>query len=313
MALLTSDGLLASIKRGISQPNNQNRFSDEDLLAFADEELATLIMPEMLGLREEYGIYQEVMPLVSNQSAYDIPSRALGRTLRDLEFQQDRLLASLAYITPADRRYYTNGTEGVPPTGFYFENDKLVVVPNVGANPTGNLVARFTMRHSKLVKTALARTVTNINTTTNEVTVNQSFGITLTAGQQVDFIKASNQPVIVAYNQLVANISDAVLTFAELPAELKLGDYVSLAETTPILLLPEETHQVVAQAVQCRILESQGDADSLKISTDKLNTKIKSMRDLLSPRIQGEVKVVMHRNGLLRSNARSSYAKRIIL
>jgi hypothetical protein len=303
MTIFTGDKLLESVKRGITIPFNQTRFTDDDLLAFADEELETTIMPIILGMREEYAVYEEDVALVAGVSKYQIPSRAAGRILRDLELQIDsQTSVSLAYIAPDDRNYYTNSSNyGSNPTGFYFENDKVVLIPSPISSPNQSLKMRFLMRHSQITKVSNARAITNINTTTNELTLASPFANTVQAATLVDLIKSTSQPVIRDYDLALTNVSGNIVTLPSLPSDLAVGDYVAIAGQTPVLCLPEETHQVLAQAVAVRVMEAQGDAQAMQIAQANLDRKVKAMQLIMMPRIEGETQVVMQRNGLLRN------------
>lgn len=302
--IFTGDLLLDSIKRGMSIPFNQTRFSDDDLLAFADEELETTIMPVILGMREEFAVYEEDVALVSGQSKYQIPSRAAGRILRDVELQlATNNTTSLPYIAPADRSYYVSyGSYGTNPTGFYFENDKVVLIPNVASSNGMVLLMRYLMRHSTITKLSSARVITNINTTTNEVTLSSAFDSSIQAGTLMDLVKSTAQPVVIDYDLALINVSGATVTLPSLPSDLVVGDYMSLAGQTPVLCLPEECQQVLAQAVAVRVMESQGDQAALQIAQANLDRKIKAMQAIMMPRIEGETQVVIQRNGLLRRN-----------
>lgn len=306
--IFTGDVLLASVKRNVMLPFNQNQLSDSDLLAFADEEIAARIMPEIIKLREEYAVYTETVPLVASVSNYQIPRRASGRVLRFLELQLDSTTTiAMAQIARADQRYYSNNTTGTYPTGFYYQNDQVIVLPPVGTSPTQSLVFSFMMRHSQMTKLGSAGVVTNINTSTGDVTLSQAFPSIISAGMLMDFVGAQSESVILGYDVPLTNVSGATVSFApvNLPANLSIGDYVTLAQQTPVILLPEECGPAVMQAVTVRVLTAQKDLEALPLAQAELQVKINSMRELLTPRMEGEPQMVINRNGLLRNQARN--------
>jgi len=58
----TSETLIDSVKRRIAIPTNQNTYTDADILAFADEELALGIVPTIMSLHEDHLLYELVPP-----------------------------------------------------------------------------------------------------------------------------------------------------------------------------------------------------------------------------------------------------------
>ena len=290
--------LLASIKRGVAIPANQNRYTDVDILAMANEETQTKLLPVLMSLRQEYLVRKDTVAIVAGQFAYPIPYRAVGRTLRDVLFITGNTLASLPYIQPEDAQYYSNNAYSTgTPTGFYFEGDNVIVIPTPNST-VGSLVLKYALRCSALTDISTAGQITAINTTGNYVTV-ASMPSILTIGANADFIQGKSGNTIIAMDQTITNISSTNIYFTSLPSTLAIGDWVSLAETSPVVQLPQEMHQVLAQAVECRLLEGLGDFEGLQASSAKLAEKTVAMLSLLTPRIQGEQIKIIQRNGLL--------------
>ena len=149
---LTSSSLVNSIKRRASIPENQSTFSTSDFLEMANEELKMLLLPEIMKLHEDYLLYQIDLPLESNKNEYNIPSRAIGNKLRDVQHKINdtdyveltrtsigRRFTEYGYQTQANLREY------------YIQNNKVVFVPPIGSNPTGSLSMIFYIKPSKLV------------------------------------------------------------------------------------------------------------------------------------------------------------------
>ena len=63
---LTTNALLKSIKRRAMIPDNQNTFTDQDLIDLMNEEMMIGLVPSVLQTKEEYFIFKQVVPLVSN-------------------------------------------------------------------------------------------------------------------------------------------------------------------------------------------------------------------------------------------------------
>lgn len=305
----TADDLIKSVKRGITIPNFQALMGDDDLLALADEETLSLILPIILSLRLEYFVVKESVPIVNSQEAYDIPYRSVGRGLRDLLYTVDGVDRNIAYIEPEDTHYYSNNNTASDPRGFTFRGDKIILVPSA-SNTSAFLTLTYHARPNKLVQTTKAARVVFVNTVTKEVTVNM-VPTSISIGSQVDLLQGKQGCSMIDFDVNVTNIVGNVMTLSSV-LTLTKGDWISLAETSPVLQTPEECMQVIAQAVQCRVLEAQGDTDGYNISKARLDEKIRQIKDLLTPRIEGEERKIVNRNGLLRRRNFQRNTKRYV-
>lgn len=299
----TSDDIVKSIKRGITEPNFQSLMTDEDLLQLVDEESLSYIVPILMSLRFEFLITVEQKSIVNSQDEYDIPYRALGRVLRDVYFVMNDSRSRLFYVQPEDIHIYANnGTSGIP-KGFCFRGDKVKIVPT--SSDTGAFLEfSYHTRPSKLCLTSAAGKITAINGLA--VTLDKlPSGVTL-IGDLCDIIQGKQGCSLLAYDQAVTNVSGTTLTFASLPTGLVKGDWIAAPERSPVLQIPEEGMQVLAQSTQCRVLEAIGDTEGYQISKSRLEEKVRHFKDLLTPRVEGAVNKVTNTAGLLRT-ARRNY------
>lgn len=308
----TADDLLESIKRGISVPNYQVRFTDADILSFADEEIQTRLVPMITSLREEYFIKIVYIPMVQNQRDYQIPYRAVGRTVRDVKWYDGNVKSGMMFITPNDEQYYTNVNVGGRPSAFYFIEDKIAVCPAPNAS-SGYIEVKYELRPNKLAILDDVGTISAINTTTGVVTLSAAL-TGLTTSTPIDFIRAKAGNVTYAFDVSPTNVSSTLVTFDpdDLPSDLAVGDYVAFAGYTPVVQLPEEAHPVLANAVHCRLLRALGDYEGLNIEEAVLAQRLSFLRDALSPRVEGHPPVVMNRKGMIRRRGNSIGRRRFV-
>ena len=78
---MTSNELIEAVKRKIALPINQRTFSEEDILAFSNEELMISQVPDILMYHEEFFVFSEDVTLIPNVQRYAIPERAMGMKL----------------------------------------------------------------------------------------------------------------------------------------------------------------------------------------------------------------------------------------
>ena len=289
--------LLASIKRGCSVPANQNRFTDADILAIADEEIQTKLLPVLLSLRQEYLVTKEQLTLTPSQAGYAIPVRSIGRTLRSLAIISGSTTSYLNYIDPSD--IAGSQSNGIP-TSFYFEGDKFILYPTPASASV--LEIKYEMRPSDLTDVANCGLITAINTAGNYITIS-STPSSIIVGAVVDFI---SDYAILSKDATVTNVSGTNIYFTSLPTGLAVNNYIALAKFSPLVQLPREMHQVLSQAVECRLLEALGDFEGLGASAQKLTEKTNAMLSLLAPRQKGSQQKIVQFNGLL-NRARSRF------
>lgn len=150
----TSNRLIEAVKRSMSMPISQITFSDEDILAFATEELFLSQMPSILQYHEEYFVYQQKIPLKPSQSRYPIPNRAIGMKLRDLYYVDNTgNLIEMSRINPDDESFFQSDSNSNPtPIHYKIENNSIVIIPEVTQSVYGDLLFSYYLRPNSLVK-----------------------------------------------------------------------------------------------------------------------------------------------------------------
>ncbi len=184
---LTSDQLITTIQRKIAIPIAQVTFSNDDILAFVYEEMLVSQVPSVLEYNEEYYVYSLDVPLEADKDRYPIPDRAVGMRLRDIAWKDSSgNLFEMTRIDAGDKAFFQRNVGANQAIHkFYVENNEIVLLPNVGSNPTGSLVFYFYMRPSILVQDENAATITAFS---KQVTVSNTSlvaGNTLTIGSTV--------------------------------------------------------------------------------------------------------------------------------
>lgn len=305
---ITTTLLLDAIKRGVTIPSNQVRFTDADFLKFADEETEALLLPILTSLRQEYLVKSSSQACTSGTAKYKIPYRAVGRTLRDLKLARTSDLTyvkTLAYISPEDANAYTTATSGEP-FGFTVEGDSVKLLPTPNSTDL-SIVFYYLLKPSYLVPVADAGVISAVDTVTGVITI--SSAITgFTTGASMDIVDYKSGCSVKAEDIVNTNVAGTSITFtaADLPDDIAVGDYLTLSNQTPVVQLPDEFHQCLSQAVICRVLEALGDSEMYAIAVSRLDKKIEAAQQLLTPRVESELPVVIDRFGLMNQRRFSS-------
>jgi hypothetical protein len=212
---LTSDDLIASIKRKISFPVYQSTFTEQELLDFATEEMMISQVPSVLSFHEEYFVTTLEVTLREGKRRYPIPERAIGMKLRDL-FVKDSNgnLLEMTRVAQDDRAFFQRqpGTNQTI-SKYYLEGNDVVLAIDEESVPTDGsaLVFVYYIRPSRLVKNeraavieAFAKTLTVANASVvsgDTVTIDDT---TLTAG--TDFAIGATS------NETATNLAAAITT-----------------------------------------------------------------------------------------------------
>lgn len=190
---LTSDDLIASVQRKIAMPLSQVTFTNDDILAFANEEMMISQVPSVLLYHQEFFVHQVTVPLVTGVSRYVIPDRAIGMRLRDVKWMDNAgNMFDMTRVAPEDKAFFQlNIGANQAIHKFYVEGNELVLVPAVVSSPTGNLILSFFIRPNQLVPNAKSATVVGINQT---ITVTTSL---LTQGDYVQIFDQVSQNITI--------------------------------------------------------------------------------------------------------------------
>lgn len=176
---LTSSTLIETVKREGMIPTSQNVFTQSDFLSIANQEIRIGILPSVMQYHEEYFTRSSPpIALIPNQSNYAIPYRAVGGKFREVFYlDTSNQLRSMTRINPDDRPYYQQTNFQNTFIYFYMEGNEIVLLPDVGSNPTGSIIFTYYFRPNELVDESRTGTILNIATTdTDGVITNISAG-----------------------------------------------------------------------------------------------------------------------------------------
>lgn len=307
---LNSSELIKSIKRRASIPENQVTFTDEDFLAFANEELQLGILPLVLSTHEEYFVYEEEIPLVSNQQEYTIPKRAIGAKLRDLFFKDSSgMLYDMTRISSENKTDNDTMFTEVPNVyqQYYVKGNKVVMVSRVSGVSGQKLLMSFYRRPSNLVPSSRVATITNINTSTGVITFDK-IPSNFTSTSIYDFNQVEPPHDILNFDIPISAINTLTKTMTfdpdDLPSDLVVGDNVLLAGEAYVPNIPTELHVMLAHRVAARCLESMGDTQGLKNANLKLQEMEGKTVSMIEDRVTGAPLKAVNRNSFLRRKYR---------
>ncbi len=303
----TTDEFIEGIKARITMPASQSLLDNPAILAMADKVITGHIAPILVSLRQDYFVTDSEVATVASQASYDIPYRALGRGLRDLKIiDSNGTTRDVALVTIEDAHRYSATTTV---HSFYFKGDKIVLI----STPTDALASIqfwFENPPQKMVETSAALEVSAIDTATGIVTFSSAVPSAMVIGTLVDFVKGKQGNSTMGMDVAITAVATPTLTFAttDLPDDLAVGDWVTLAQTSPVVQLPADCVPLLESRTGQRILRALGDYEAANAMNDEIKDEEKNLKMTLEPRIQGEPKVILNRDGLLRG--RKAFSRR---
>lgn len=297
---VTCDEFLASVKRLVTVPASQSLLEDEDILALATDIMRDTMVSTMLSVDEEYFVTRgAAIPLVTGQSSYRIPSRAIARKLREIKLQSGANVVSDFPKINIDRvQVYTSNSA---PFGFHFLGDRIEIQGT--PDPAYSLLLYYPIQPGSLVKTAKAGVVTGISG--DDVTID-NVPTEYAINKRMDFIEGVSGNWFLGIQSLVTNIAGNTLTFeaGTVPTDLSIGDYVAMTGQSPVLQVPDEGAPLLQALTAYDVLGTISDFEG----QDRLEKKIKQQKidflKIITPRIDGEPNIIVNDRSLLRGRMR---------
>ncbi len=303
---LVSDLLSDVRRRGMLPATQSLGFTDADLIAHANNEMASHMVPLVLSVNEEFYVQTVNIPLVAGKAAYRMPNRNAGAKLRDVTYIIGGQLQPLFRIEPEQLSSWVSGASGSP-QGFYLEAGTLNLVPAPSAG--GTLRMRYFVRPGAFTVTAtdfgtVASVTTNTVDSMGVGVFSGTYTGSLTAGSLIFDVIAYRPPFeYLALNaeaftfsapniNLVANGSTQSMS-----PNIAVGDYIAKPDLSPVLQLPVELHSLLSQRVVCAVMEAlnygdrlarareaaaEMEAAALKLITPRIDSAPKKMRGLLN-------------------------------
>lgn len=294
---INSTEFLADLKRLVTIPANQSRFTDLDFLAFSNRKMQDTIVPVIDSLQQEFFVTRSITPIVAGVTAYPIPQRAMGRKLREVKIVGPSGGRSDFPKIAVEREqfYRASGT----PFGWYFMGDHIEIVPVPNASGY-SLQLWWFIPPGKLIPEILSATVQSVvyGPLTDDVTVT-ALPAVITTGSVIDFIQGIPGNSCIGLDKTVQLAIGTTLSFnlGEVPTDLQPGDIISLSGTTPVLQIPDQAEPYLVTLTAMEVLQAIGDFEGRDALKETRDAQDKNLKMLLEPRVEGEATPIINDYG----------------
>lgn len=304
----TTNQIIESVEARTLAPTGQPTYQNSDYVRFANEELQIKIVPDIMTIREDFFLRVLNYSITNAQASYTLPERTLGNTLKDLFYiDQNGNRYPISRVNINDIPLNTAAT--IYPQTFYMKGDQVVLVPTPTAT-VGTMEAWYYERPSELVLTEACGQITSIalNTplagqTTYTVNADVSSYATL------DFVSGTSpfRDYSIDVTPVSATSTTVVVTNTDVDSESGsllpvVGDWICEAQTSPIPMVPQEFHPLLAELVAGRVVQGLGDAQKLEAINANVGMMRQNMLNMIANRIEQKQEVIVNRYGLTRAS-----------
>ena len=207
----TTTEFITNVKKRAAMPTSQATFSVSNMLAFADAELRSFIVPTIMKAQEYYYAF-DVDYTINSTGIYEIPTRAIGGKINNIALIDGTSRKDVNWITEDSLTRYDQTDLGKP--GVYLKRNQIHLVPATDAGFT-TLRVTIIIRPGQLVETQGCAQITAIDTNTNTLTftfgtIPQSFSVS----RKYDFIQAEPNFDHVSIDQTPLEITSTTMTFS---------------------------------------------------------------------------------------------------
>lgn len=303
VSYLTTDDLIKSIKRNNAVPTSQVTFTDEDFIAFLNEEMSLSLVPQLMSVKEDYLLVIEKIPIEAGKIRYEIPARAAGNKVKEISYGDTAgNTFEMTKVDLSNLPFYNHVRKlNQAPYTYYIANNEINLISTFNT-ASGFLQVTYYMRPNQLVMLKDVGVIQNINTITGEVTLDKipsKFSVT----QQYDIIQSNSPHKCLETDLSVVAINpvNKSVTLAEIPEGLKVGDHFCIAFETAIPQIPSDMHAILAHRAGRRCMSAQGDNEAVQVSSGILNELQKNSMDLVTDRVEDSPKIITNHRTILRS------------
>lgn len=265
------DSLINEVKVKGGFPDD-NYFTDAEMLLLMNDALRTVVTPLLMRIKEELFVQQKEYT-ISAGGSYRIPKRCIGNKLRDVKLKDGDDYTNLNRLFEEDRQD--------KPTGYYIEKNTITLSDDIDS---GTLVISYFLAPSQLILEASAAEISSIDSAT-QVTVAALPSAILTT-TPVDFAQSEGPYDLLEIDQTITNISGTSLTFASLPDDLAVGDWVCLSGQSPVLNAPREVQPLLVQATLYKCLMSKKDSSAAKEAKQELEEMKMELLNMLDTKVE---------------------------
>lgn len=294
-----TDTLLPTLRLLPLMPSVQALFDDANLLTIMTFEMTSKIIPLIDNQAEEYFIHVDDLAYSTSQTVFEIPSRAMAGKLRSVSFvDSNDNEVRIPRLRLEDIMSNVNATGlAINPAlwGFYLRGNKVILY--LGSTTGGSssfryLRLRYVRQPNQLVLstacgevTAIAGDVVTVDAVPSTFTTSETYDLIANVPQMFDSLL--DGATITAINTIAKTIT---FTSGTVPSTLAVGDWVCLANQSPIPQIPYTPgFDLLLQLSAAKCLEIHGDTQGFNVAMSQAADMKNYFISVITPRVDGNV------------------------
>ena len=302
----TAQELIKAVRDTGMVPNTGSTGTeDDDLLDYIDQAIATILLPRVLAIREEFCLKRVRIPLVSGTALYRVPHRAVYSKIRDVFYvDSDESREVLMKYAQEDVVHIRHDGALDNPEGFVMEGDYIHLLPDQNTSFSGYIEVIFYMRPSDMLKTTSAGVVSSV--VGKVITCTGDVSTLFSAGDKIDIHSPYSGADQKFWDLTVSTVNVADVTVLEDIDGTTYGthaaaalDYVVPAEMCAIPPLPRDLHNMIARAAAVYIAESIGDAQAIQFHGALLNQNLNDCFKAMENRVESKPMRITGKNSFI--------------
>lgn len=293
------DALAAKVNLKMLNPLSQNTYQLADIVSMMDDDLSLVLVPLLKKAQQDYFVYNVDVTIVNGQSAYTMPTRAVGNALRDVvlvdangnEVALNNLMREYIKV-----QFPFNFVPSIWSFGQYVTANEI--------NLYNTLIQTYTAYKLRFITERRPGGLT-LSTNCGQVTAITGPTLTLsnvdpawTTATTFDII---NQlpPFQTRGDDLTINtIVGQNVTFDSVPSSVKKGDWVCPAMLSCIPQIPYEFFPLLTELTVASLGEGLDMSQLIATAKAKIEAYTDNAGALARPRVTGSPKVIINRDGM---------------
>ena len=278
----TSDDIVSRVQRIAAIPANAPGFEADTVLSIVNDELTSEVVPYLISLRGEWLLDKSDTLIDGSTEFFNIPAQAVGGLLRDVQIvnkdsdamETDDIYYDLQRVDPGEAVQCNY-------PAFTMRGDRVQVV-NVENYRNNYLRLTYWRRPNELTLITNARQVVTIGT--GNVTV-ASVPTAWGSSPTLDVVQST--PQFRAKGEAVSTTVLGTTVTGTFPADIAVGDWLSLTGYAPVAQIPDICYPYLAQSAALKVLETYPDAGGLNAVGAKLKVIRERLDEIMKERIEG--------------------------
>lgn len=293
------DNLAATVNLKCLNPISNNTFQLADIVALMDNELSLGVVPLLKKTQQDYFVYNVDVPIVSGQSAYTMPTRAVGNALRDVVLVDSA--GNEVALNNLMREYIKvsipfNFMPSIWSFGQYLTANEINLYNTLIQSYTAYTLRFITERRPGGL--TLSTNCGQITAITGNVLTLSAVDPAWTTATTFDIINQFPPFQSIVDDATITNITGFQVTLTTVPANIAIGQWFCPAMLSCIPQIPYDMFPLLTERTVATLAEALDMSQLQASSKAKIAEFEGNSAALARPRVTGSPKVIIRKDGV---------------